>query len=169
MDCLADKKPIKILLALSSAAAFVVLLSSLVVWWSWQAPDASDLVLEVKTARVEINNHVIWADLALEPAEQYRGLSGREYLCADCGLLFVFPDSAPRSFVMREMNFPLDIIFINDGRIINIEAEAQPEGIDPENFYLSAGSADMVLEVPAGTSHTQAWEPGLLVQINYED
>ncbi len=99
---------------------------------------------------VMINRREIKAEIAATPEEQYRGLSGRKSICADCGMLFNFSDSSPKTFVMRNMKFPLDIIFINDGVIKNIAANLAPEGSAPKNFYESDGPADQVLEVNGG-------------------
>lgn len=96
---------------------------------------------------VKINNKIIAVEIASSEAQHYQGLSNRADLCLDCGMLFVFPDYQIRKFVMRNMNFPLDIIFINDGKIINIEKNLAPEGINPNKIYQSVLTADKVLEV----------------------
>jgi len=102
------------------------------------------------TKNVKINDQMIKVELAIKPADQYLGLSYRPSLCADCGLLFLFSDSRRREFVMRGMNFPLDIIFINEHKIISIAANLPPEGNTPTKLYWSSGPADAVLEVNGG-------------------
>ncbi|HBA36916.1 TPA: hypothetical protein DCZ15_03515 [Candidatus Falkowbacteria bacterium] len=99
---------------------------------------------------VWIKGREIQVGIVSGPREQYRGLSGRTSLCPDCGLLFVFPDKQKKEFVMRDMLFPLDIIFIADGEIIKIVAEAEPESIRPFKLYESGGPVNRVLEVNAG-------------------
>lgn len=103
-----------------------------------------------KVAMVRINDKSIKAELAMTNAERYQGLSERKNLCADCGMLFLFPTSLDLDFVMRNMDFPLDIIFINQGRIIKIAENLAPEGGDPKKVYASDGPADQVLEVNGG-------------------
>jgi len=125
-------------------------------------------------AAVEIGGYRIKAEIALSPEEHYRGLSGREALCAECGLLFVFPDSQERAFVMRGMNFPLDIIFINNGRITRILPDLSPAepGVDELSLteYRSGGPADRVLEVGAGFAARGGLAVGDSVIIDsYED
>ncbi|MDP2944440.1 MAG: DUF192 domain-containing protein, partial [bacterium] len=66
-------------------------------------------------AALKINQQEIKVEIASTLKQQYRGLSGRKSICADCGMLFNFSDSGVRSFVMRDMEFPLDIIFIEGG------------------------------------------------------
>lgn len=99
---------------------------------------------------VSINKKVIKVELASSAISQYRGLSKRESLCADCGMLFIFPDKQIRTFVMRNMNFPLDIIFIADGKIINIKKNLEPEGNSPTKTYQSMTPANSVLELNGG-------------------
>ncbi len=102
------------------------------------------------TLTVKIAGQAIMAEAVNDTASEYRGLSDRASLCATCGMLFMFNDAAPREFVMRNMEFPLDIIFINQHKIIKIAANLPPEGESPKIIYASDGSADAVLEVNAG-------------------
>jgi uncharacterized membrane protein (UPF0127 family) len=99
---------------------------------------------------VIVNEKKISVEIARDFSSQYRGLSGRDSLCATCGMLFVFPSKQELEFVMRDMKFPLDIIFISSGRVINIFEKLKPEGAQPTNFYKSAGVADQVLELNGG-------------------
>jgi uncharacterized membrane protein (UPF0127 family) len=99
---------------------------------------------------VEINGVKIFVEIADEPGEQIQGLSDRENLCADCGLLFIFPEKKVRNFWMKNMHFPIDIIWISDNKILNISHNLPPEGEHPANTYSSAEPVDYVLEVNAG-------------------
>lgn len=59
-----------------------------------------------------------------------KGLSGKTELPQDHGMLFVFGSPSVNYFWMKEMNFPLDIIWIDElGTIIHIE-----EGLIPETY-----------------------------------
>ncbi len=109
---------------------------------------------------VQIKDITISAEVVTSPWRQYLGLSNRESLCASCGMLFVFPFPEEQDFVMRNMNFPLDIIFVADNKIINIEENLMPEGAKPAQVYRSAGPADMVLEVPANYCKQNGIIPG---------
>lgn len=158
---------LKISWLITLAGAILIVLASLWVWLWWQSADDSDYVLPV--VQVKINDLVIKAELVETAEDQYLGLSGRESLCEHCGMLFNFSDSRPRSFVMRNMYFPLDIIFINQGKIINIVADAPPEGAEPEVFYFSDGPADQVLELAGGSAAMYNLASGLAVEVIYED
>ena len=70
---------------------------------------------------VQINNNKIAVEVASSPLQQYLGLSNRQSLCLNCGMLFIFEDNEEQVFVMRDLEFPLDIVFIDDNKLINIE------------------------------------------------
>ena len=99
-------------------------------------------VLKVGTARVLI-------DIADTPTLRARGLSGRKLLLDDQGMYFIFdhPDVYP--FWMKEMNFPIDIIWIGEHMsVVDITKSASPSSF-PQTFVSSA-PALYVLEVQAG-------------------
>lgn len=78
-----------------------------------------------------------------------RGLSGRASLDADTGVLFVFDIPDTHGFWMKEMHFPLDIIwFDQNGKIIYIENDLPP---DTYPHIFKPPSPDLyVLEINAG-------------------
>lgn len=88
-------------------------------------------------------------ELARTPEEHIRGLSGRSGLKSRHGMLFIYDRPQPVSIWMKDMRFPLDILWIRDGRIVKIEKRAPPlTPTGPERIYTA--TADLVLEVPAG-------------------
>lgn len=100
-----------------------------------------------KAGHIKIGGQVLKVDLALTEGEQELGLSGRNALQEDEAMLFVFDHSARYPFWMKDMNFPIDIIWISDNReIIYIKKDARPESY-PETF-VSSKNAKYVLEVP---------------------
>jgi len=117
---------------------------------------------------VEIKGATISAEVVTSPWRQYLGLSNRESLCASCGMLFVFPFPEQQEFVMRNMKFPLDIIFVADDKIINIEANLAPDNAKQLKVYRSAAPADLVLEVPGNYCEQQGIVAGdsLIIRSN---
>jgi uncharacterized membrane protein (UPF0127 family) len=122
--------------------AIVVLI--ILVFAKWSATN------KITTAEVSLNQHLIQVEIAQSPYQLYRGLSNHAPICADCGMLFIFSDLDQRTFVMREMLFPLDIVFIAKGKVVKIFENLAPEGDNPQNLYNSEVPADEVLEVNAG-------------------
>lgn len=114
----------------------------------------------LKTEKVLLSykntHHVFEAEIAQTQAERQKGLMHRTNLPQ--AMLFVFP--APQKITMWMKNTPqsLDMIFIHNNVVINVEENTIPFS---EELIASAGKADMVLEVPAGTAAqkqiTQGW------------
>jgi len=111
-------------------------------------------------------NIKITVELAQNDAAQYQGLSNRKSLCQTCGLLFVWPDYEIRNFVMRNMNFPLDIIFIADNKIMEIDSNLWPEGDSPQNIYSSDVPVNYVLEINGGLTDRYGIMVGDEVTVN---
>jgi uncharacterized membrane protein (UPF0127 family) len=92
------------------------------------------------------------AEIADEPQEWQRGLMERPTLAPDAGMLFIFPEAAPRAFWMLNTLIPLDMIFVDaTRRIINIQANVPP-CLPPRQcpVYPSTAPARYVLEIAGG-------------------
>jgi uncharacterized protein len=112
-----------------------------------------------ETTTVRIGAAQVDAEIAANEVERERGLSGRDELPDGRGMLFVYSGSAVRSYWMKGMRFPLDIIWIDRGRVTGVEADVPvPQGDLP--LYSSRTPADRVLEVPAGWAAHHGVEPG---------
>ncbi len=76
---------------------------------------------------VKIKNLIIPVDLAITPDQQAKGLSIKNILNESQGMLFPFHNPGDYSFWMKDMKFPLDILWINsDNKIVHIEKNLQP-------------------------------------------
>ena len=104
-----------------------------------------------RKSAVRINGATYSIEVADSPEKQYKGLSNRPSICSDCGMLFVFKDRSPRTFVMREMEFPLDIVWIDGVRVVGAAKDLPPEGKNYSKRYDSGEDVDRVLELNAGT------------------
>lgn len=108
-------------------------------------------VLNSKPATINIAGQNIKIDIARTNAEKEQGLSGRVSLAEDSGMLFVFDKSGKYSFWMKDMNFPIDMIWLDqDLKVVYIQENATPESY-PESFGPNE-NANYVLEVVAGFS-----------------
>ncbi len=98
--------------------------------------------------------------------ERREGLMFRDTVPQD-GMLFVFPDAAPRTFWMKNTSIPLDIIFIQDGRVVNVAHAAPGTGIAPQALprYRSDGPARYALEVPRGWADRHGVVAGTAVTV----
>ncbi|MFH1610456.1 MAG: DUF192 domain-containing protein [Patescibacteria group bacterium] len=100
---------------------------------------------------IEINNKEFKVILAQTEEEHFQGLSSYTSLDKNTGMLFVFDDYKIRNFVMRDMNFPLDIVWIKDDMVVYCEQNVQI--FDDNNDISRVNSLEAVnyvLEVNAG-------------------
>ena len=108
---------------------------------------------EIRFATLVLGTQPIKVEVVTTDQEMYQGLSGRTKLCSNCGMLFTFSKASRQTFVMRQMNFPLDIIWLNHGKFIGVNANLTPEK-EPYTLYQSPAPVDQVLEVNAGFYET---------------
>ncbi len=105
------------------------------------------------TERVTIGDTEIQAFVSDTDDERAQGLSGKEGLGEDEGMLFVFEYPAKHGFWMKDMNFAIDIIWINaEKQVLGIERGVEPATF-PQVFY-PPDKVLYVLEVPKGFSDT---------------
>ncbi|GAA0531848.1 DUF192 domain-containing protein [Halorubrum ejinorense] len=91
------------------------------------------------------------------PLKQYVGLSATDDLGADEGMLFVHDGTAERAYVMRDMAFPLDIVFADaNGTVTRIHAAE----VESRPYTRYGGTGMYVLEVPRGWSDRHGVTPG---------
>lgn len=88
------------------------------------------------------------AAVAASYQQKYTGLSKTDSLPEDRGMLFPYDDPDNHTYVMRGMDFGIDIVYVDaDGTITRIHhAEEPPEGADG-NDYRYPGYGQYVLEV----------------------
>ncbi|MGB7957491.1 MAG: DUF192 domain-containing protein [Minisyncoccia bacterium] len=110
---------------------------------------------------VVIDDANISVELATTTAAVEKGLSDRLSLNPDSGMLFIFAKPAIYRFWMPDMHFPLDMIWINNGQVVDISRNVTTT-FNPAApiFYTPKTPAEDVLEVNAGFSAAHGIEPG---------
>lgn len=117
------------------------------------AAELHDITAVTPTAK-----HVLHVEVAVTPQEHMQGLMYRTEMPEDQGMLFLFPESQPRGFWMRNTLIPLDMVFIkDDGVIANIHANAKPKD---ETVIYSDGPVARVLELNGGTAERLGLKAG---------
>lgn len=100
-------------------------------------------------------------EIAASDLERQRGLSDRNGLAADKGMLFLFDEPKPYAFWMKDMRFSIDIVYLSSGVVTQVFAHVPPPGPgEPPKTVVPDGRADAVLEVFAGESARRGWGPG---------
>lgn len=114
------------------------------------------------SAKVTVNNQVFDIEIANDDNEQIEGLSNRESLDRDSGMLFVFEEKGRHGFWMKNVNFPLDLIYISDNKIVDIIKNAEPKSATDTNIpiYEPREDANYVLEINGGLSDEYGFEIG---------
>lgn len=101
-------------------------------------------------SQVKIDENVFLVEIANDPAEMVKGLSGRESLAGNRGMLFLFGAPTIQTFWMKGMNFPLDIIWIKGNTVAGFAKNAPPDNSQAPAIYASPEPVDKVLEINAG-------------------
>jgi hypothetical protein len=91
--------------------------------------------------------------IADTPNKAYQGLSGKKDLGKYAGMVFLFNYEDYYTMVMRDMNFPLDIVWLKDGVVVDMAPKVLVEDNKSESElirYRPRLPADAVLELKAG-------------------
>ncbi len=119
------------------------------------------------TFLLQINGHSFHVELAHTPQLRRQGLTGRQHLRHDHGMLFVLPAPATMTMWMKGCKIPLDVLFFDGNRrLINSHTMAVPSPVQPDHSlpkYRSDKPAKYALEVPAGTTGRLRLKPGSTV------
>lgn len=134
--------------------AALILAVAVLNWLSQQQPQEENSYLPSQYTTVTLLTAdgkplAINAEVAGTDEKRTTGLMFRESLGENEGMLFVFPDSATRSFWMKNTLIPLDIIFIAENMTIVKVYHATPCSSDPCRLYSSEKPVKYVLEVNA--------------------
>ena len=102
---------------------------------------------------VWLGKHSFDVSVAADFRSRAYGLMNRSHLSRTRGMLFVFRDSAPRTFWMKDTRVALDILFFDAKyQLVTMQRNAQPCTQDPCKLYPSRVPARYVLELAAGTA-----------------
>ena len=115
---------------------------------------------------VQVGEATVLADIADDAESRQRGLSGRESLDEGEGMLFLLANDSP-SFWMKGMRFAIDIVWIRDGRVVDVTADVPPPRSSnaPLPTYSPDRSADRALEVSAGWAADHGIRRGDVVRV----
>jgi uncharacterized membrane protein (UPF0127 family) len=102
---------------------------------------------------VVLGGRTFSVEIATTDEEHALGLMFRDSMPADHGMIFIFPNEAPRRFWMKNTRIPLDIMYFDkDLRMVSLSADTPPCRVARCPSYPSAGPAKYVLELNAGTA-----------------
>jgi uncharacterized protein len=116
---------------------------------------------------VQINSHKLTVQVASTPQAQTRGLGGLLCISSNEGMLFVFDNPGQYKFWMKDMRFPIDMIWISSGhKAVVVEEDVLPSTYHSKNpFFINPQDkpAQYVLELKAHASTVLNINPGTAI------
>lgn len=110
-----------------------------------------------RNRQMTVGGHTYTLETVTTDAEQDKGLSGRRSLAKDKGMLFVFKAEDKHCFWMKDMRFPLDIIWLDsEHRVVHVEQNVSPDTYP--NAICPSENSVYVIELNAG----QTAEAGII-------
>jgi uncharacterized membrane protein (UPF0127 family) len=118
---------------------------------------------------VTIGDASFAVELAVTPQQQAQGLSRRPSLTPGTGMLFIFKSEGQPFFWMKDMHFPLDMVWISaEYVVVDITEDVPPpdSGQTTSDLptYRPAEPAQYVLEINAGEAESADMRIGDLVE-----
>lgn len=147
----------------------IFLIFVVIVYFQVNSNSINNFFNKPASSTVTINSATFRVELAKTQKEQVQGLSGRESLPTNGGMLFIYDKPSYYSFWMRNMKFPLDIIYILNDKVVGVYEDLQPAFTDPNPpQYGSDVIADKVLEINAGAARNNNIKIGdtVIIEIN---
>jgi len=108
-------------------------------------------------------------ELAETREKQALGLMFREELPDDHGMVFLFPNEAPRRFWMKNTRIPLDIFYFDENlALVSVSENTPPCRTQRCPSYPSAGPAKVVLELNAGKAAALGVQAGDVLELHLD-
>lgn len=119
-----------------------------------------------KSAKAVIKNQTFNLTVAKTDKQKEIGLSDKKSLAKNSGMLFPYGQKEVPTFWMRGMQFPIDIIFVSDGKIVTLYKNVKPPTPDESLLlYKPNQPIDNVIEINSGLSDKYGFKEGDAVKI----
>lgn len=118
-------------------------------------------------AKLYVNNAEVTAHIAATDEERTKGLSGMPMLHPDQAMLFLFPYSDHWGVWMKDMNFAIDTVWLNQHyKVVHIQRNMTPESY-PKTFK-PAKKAQYIIEFPAGSVRQYDIKIGQSIKVDFK-
>lgn len=121
--------------------AILIVIGLLVIWYYRKNP---------LSAKLEIGEHRYTVEVAVTNAEKAKGLSFRDNMPADHGMIFLYDHNDFYAFWMNGMRFPLDFVWIEGNIIVDITQNVQAQSGVHIPIVKPKKQVDKILELNAG-------------------
>lgn len=119
------------------------------------------------SAQAQVSGQVIDLEVAQTPQQQAMGLMYRTVLADNQGMLFPFDPPQPVSFWMKNVAISLDMIFLKNGRVVEIAANVPPCKTATCPVYGPKSHIDQVIELRGGRAVELGLQVGDPVSIQF--
>lgn len=102
---------------------------------------------------IKINDQIIIAEVVKDPLDKEKGLSGRDEIGVNEGMLFLYDAPGLYGFWMKGMRFPIDIVWIRSNTVVGFVENVDPQIGAPDSAlrtHYPPENVDRVLELRAG-------------------
>ena len=108
--------------------------------------------LRAPSVEMELKGETLDVWVAANGYLKRKGLGKKDGLGDHDGMMFLYTDYNKHIIVMRDMEFPIDIVWFNDGKVIDIAPNIQPEDVPEAQLtkYYPRQEANVILELSAG-------------------
>lgn len=160
-------KNIKINKKISTVTVIGLIIIALIIFFITNTPKPDSQASNQQTESncgLLINDSCIALEVAATNQARIKGLSDRDQL--NGGMLFAFEDPQEQCFWMKDMKFPLDMIWLNEHKeIIKLEENVLPDSY-PQTYC--ADNTKYVLEFNSGFVQTYGLKTGQRLQFEHE-
>jgi len=141
--------------------ALLTTITSVYYFFFWTSPEKVKVKIKDKTYTLEMAKTI---------AQKTKGLSQRESLCSDCGMIFVYSFEQRLPFWMKDTLLTLDIIWLDqNGRIVHLEKTVPPKSKNENGnykLYNPSAKAQYVIELNAGQIDQLQLNTGDLIDLS---
>lgn len=121
--------------------ALAIIAGAALLWWK-MSDDQATLKLSGSSYHMTVLR---------EQAELQKGLSGTDKLPEGRAMVFVFPNDGKWGIWMKDMKYPIDIVWLNSDReVVHTVRNAQPSSY-PKTIFKPDVDSRYVIELPSGT------------------
>ncbi|MEI7473484.1 MAG: DUF192 domain-containing protein [bacterium] len=104
----------------------------------------------LKIVKVKINDVKVSLEVADNDKDRETGLMNRKTLSEHQGMLFLFDKTQEVYFWMKNVNFPLDMLFVRKNKIVNFYSKVPTCKATTCPIYPSSEQVDSVIELKSG-------------------
>lgn len=122
--------------------------------------------------KMMVGSTQVSVEVADTAQKRSKGLSEVSFLAEDSGMLFVFPKADRYKFWMKQMRFPLDMVWINGDSVVDLLENVPPPTLgtpdDQLKIYSPISEIDKVLEVNGGFVNLHGVKIGDKVSLEHD-